>query len=179
MHYSGERMVPWNLSCGVNVMHHHVARYTWALPWVYGKKVVDLGSGTGYGSFMMSWVAGEVTGVEIDKEAVSFARQVFRAGNLAFEHNDVVKTHYPADIYVAFEVLEHLQHPEIVLERYSPILWSIPVSSVTPFHQHAYTVAEIDQLMAGSGGWYQGRDGLIVQREVAWFEPVYVLGVLR
>ncbi len=179
MHYTGERMVPWNLGCGVDVMHHHVARYTWALPWVYHKKVVDLGSGTGYGSFMMSWVADEVTGVEIDKEAVTFARQVFRAGNLAFEQQDIINSVYPADIYVAFEVLEHLNHPEIILERYKPLLWSIPVSAPSKFHRHAYTVDEIDVLTGNSGGWYQGRYGLIVEREVAWFEPFYVLGVSR
>lgn len=176
INYTGERMVPWDLRCGPNLMHHHIMRYTWATPRVYAKEVVDLGCGAGYGSFLLSWVARCVLGIDQDQDTIAFARERFRANNLMFEAGDIAAAVYPAQVYVAFEVLEHLRYPDKILKRYSPLLWSIPVDSPGPFHARSYSVHSIDQLM-GVGGWFQGDDGTIVQRERAWFKPKYVLGI--
>lgn len=173
--YTGERMVPWDLRSGPHIMYHHMMRYAWAIQFTYAKEVVDLGCGAGYGSFMLSWGAKRVMGVDKDKNTVAFARENFRAKNLLFEVGDVTSAVYQGTAYVAFEVLEHLQHPAKILKRYSPLIWSIPVNSPGAFHARTYSVSAIDKLM-GVGKWVQG-DGIIVPREQAWFEPKYILGV--
>jgi len=178
MVYTGERVVPWDFRVGANLMHHHVARYAWAVPFAYRKNVVDLGCGAGYGSFMMSWSAKSVAGIDVSEDAISFAAAHFTAPNLSFEVGDITWRRVPADLFVAFEVLEHLDNPQVVIERCRPMLWSIPVSSANQFHRRMYTVNQTDKLMK-VGEWFQGRDGLIVRREVAWFEPTYVLGFLK
>ena len=53
-----ERWAPWSNGLPAEVATAHVMRYAWALQFVEGKRVVDLGSGAGYGAFMLSWQAG-------------------------------------------------------------------------------------------------------------------------
>src|SRR3990172_11308835 len=118
MYYTGERAIPWDKAVGPRVLSHHVARYSWALPFCWGRTVADLGCGTGYGAFLLSWGAKWVTGVDIDREAVHFAEEWFCAGNLQFICRDVRENKLPkADLYVAFEFLEHLDDPGELLAR--------------------------------------------------------------
>src|ERR1700754_3634481 len=37
-----------------------LSRYVWTMPRLDGKRVVDIGCGTGYGAHLMSWVADSV-----------------------------------------------------------------------------------------------------------------------
>jgi SAM-dependent methyltransferase len=178
MNYTGERIIPWNLGVGAHIAQPHIVRYAWALSQVYGKYVVDLGCGCGCGTYLLSWFASQVAGVDIDAEAILFAQRYFKSDNLHFQAADVTKTQMSADIYVAFELLEHLTEPEIVLQRHRPLLWSMPVDDTSQFHVRGYTVREIDEL-TGGGRWFQSRNGMIVERDVAWFEPLSVLGVTR
>lgn len=179
MNYTGERVVPWNLAMGMTVMSCHVARYAWAVRHVFGGTVGDLGCGCGYGSFMLSWACRRVVGVDVSAEAVGFARAHFRADNLSFETGDVcAPLDLGCDIYVAFEVLEHLDNPTVVRDHYRPLLWSIPVNEGSRFHKRAYSLSEIDALM-GEAYWLQASNGYI--RERAWhrFQPAFALGLSR
>src|SRR5690606_2365164 len=66
------------------------------------------------------------------------------------------------DVVVAFEVLEHLEHPERALAALAPVtrhlLASVPNQAVLPFdkgrfpwHVRHYTAAELVALLEGSG----------------------------
>ena len=176
MKYTGERVIPWNRRVGAHIAQPHMVRYAWALNYVYGKYVVDLGCGCGYGSYIMSWFAAQVMGVDIDAETILFAREHFKARNLQFEARDITKVQLSADCYVAFEILEHLTNPSVILQRFRPLLWSLPVDDASFFHVRSYSVDEIDAL-TGGGRWFQARDGTIVERDVAWFKPLWVLGM--
>jgi SAM-dependent methyltransferase len=187
MEYTGERVVPWAEGVGANVLACHVARYAWAVGRTYGKRVVDLGCGTGYGSFMMSWGARSVVGVDVDTETVLWANAWFGGEKVRFAEVDLqsepavteMVAAYPADVYVAFEVLEHLR-PELVLRQCRPLLWSMPVGDASRYHRAVYSVDEIDALMERArmpvGQFFQAEWGGIAPRGVAWFEPRYVIG---
>jgi SAM-dependent methyltransferase len=180
MRYTGERAIPWDRNTGVHIMHAHVARYAWALGHVAGKYVVDLGCGAGYGSFMLSWSASFVYGYDNSQEAVGYAQRNFAAPNSAFGYwdFDLENTIPPADVYIAFEVLEHLKDPLALMRNLpDPLLWSLPVNDASRFHKHSYTFTDIHLMMAGSEFYYQDAAGLIVPESRAWFEPTYVLGV--
>ncbi len=177
MRYTGERVVPWDLATGALIMGCHVRRYAWAIPLVYGRRVADLGCGTGYGSFMLSWAADSVLGVDVDQDAVKFAALHFGVKNATFMTADIIKDYVPeADVYVAFEVLEHLDDALFVVRRFRPLVWSIPINSVNQWHKKAYNLDEIDAMM-GRAQWVQSQQGSIVERDRAYFSPVYALGV--
>jgi len=65
----------------------HIATYEFASKYVKGKRVLDYGCGSGYGSYILSSLADNVTGVDISIEAVDFAKINYSANNLNFKHN--------------------------------------------------------------------------------------------
>jgi len=176
MDYTGERVVPWNPESGI-ILHHHVERYAWAMQFVAGKTVADLGCGCGYGSYMLSWIAQSVVGVDIDLETIRFCKEHFHAENLRFQAGDVEGWLPDAQVYVLFEVLEHTRDPTALLECIEGTsLWSLPILDDSMFHRHLYSVKRAETM--GNGGiWCQSADGLIVPRAKTDFRPKYVLGV--
>ena len=100
--------------------HEHVQRYQFALPFVQGKRVIDVGCSNGYGAELLAGHgAQEVTGVDYNPEVVAEARQrTARLPNLAFHVADCFNL--PAELgkfaaATCFEVLEHISAPEALL----------------------------------------------------------------
>jgi ubiquinone/menaquinone biosynthesis C-methylase UbiE len=56
----------------------HLHRYAIACEYVRGKDVLDIASGQGYGSFLLSEVAANVAGVDISSEVIAHARDRYR-----------------------------------------------------------------------------------------------------
>jgi len=178
MDYTGERAIPWDPRCA-RLMLYHVPRYAWALRWCVGKRVVDLGCGSGYGTMMLSWVAAHVTGVDCAYETLDYAqRHWLGATNLIYRQLDVEVDDLPdADVYVAFELLEHLDEPQALLDTLDGlVLWSVPHLDASRYHRHVYTV---ETAMRDLGGklWYQLRNGQIVPGEQATEHPHNILGI--
>ena len=68
-----ERFDP-DLMGGSLLEAEHLARYRWAGALVEGKRVLDAGCGTGYGSELLaSQGAAEVVGVDVDADAIEAA----------------------------------------------------------------------------------------------------------
>jgi ubiquinone/menaquinone biosynthesis C-methylase UbiE len=82
---TGERMVP-EFHRGNLIYAEHITRYLSAETIVKGKVVLDIASGSGYGTKILAKGAKKVIGVDINKEAVSYARQNFAAANIEFKH---------------------------------------------------------------------------------------------
>ncbi len=145
-----ERMMPGTDVDAISLAYH-LYRYVWALPRVSGKRVVDLGCGTGYGSYLLSWAAAEVTGVDLSEQALTFARSHY--AGVRYEKADLteVATLPPGDIAVCFEVLEHLSDPQRVIETaltaYPRALFSFPNpvwhnSELNPHHIQDWPLGE-------------------------------------
>jgi SAM-dependent methyltransferase len=107
----------------------HIQRYKFALEYCRGKRVLDAGCGTGYGShFLASSGARSVLGLDISGEALSEAKQNYQLDNLQFEQRDVeMLGNDPAlrgqfEVVVNFENLEHLLHPERLVSGAAEIL---------------------------------------------------------
>lgn len=179
MSYTGERAIPWNRATGLRVMHPHIMRYAWATQFAWAERVVDLGCGVGYGSYIMSMVADSVLGVDVNAEAIAYADMHFIAPNLEYERHNLLDgpPSGGASLYVAFEVLEHLADPRGLIEELdAPLVWSIPINVPSEFHARAYTVDDITKLMGGTI-YYQNSVGEISQEKHTYFVPSYVLGV--
>ncbi|MBS1557228.1 MAG: class I SAM-dependent methyltransferase [Bacteroidetes bacterium] len=98
----------------------HLHRYALTLSLVYGKKVIDIASGEGYGSNLLSSTAAEVVGVDIDSKSIEEAQKKYSKKNLSYKVGSATAIPYPDnyfDIAVSFETIEHHdQHQEMMLE---------------------------------------------------------------
>jgi SAM-dependent methyltransferase len=155
---AAERIVP-----GANAspyMVEHVARYVWAMDACRGRTVADLGSGEGYGAFLLSWVAPRVTGVDRSESAVSHARArydgpEYRVGDLTDPAGLPA-----ADVAVCFEVLEHIHGAERLLaaaaQRYGRMLVSFPNplvggSHINPHHVNDWPLSRLKDALRAAG----------------------------
>ena len=69
--FTGERVIPGQVND--DLWSEHVARYAFARRYAQGKRVLDAGCGTGYGSAELAQSAAEVTGVDIAADAIEYA----------------------------------------------------------------------------------------------------------
>jgi 2-polyprenyl-3-methyl-5-hydroxy-6-metoxy-1,4-benzoquinol methylase len=115
--WTGERLETF-VNSEVAVEHLH--RYAIVLALIKGKNVLDIASGEGYGSNLIAENAAEVTGVDIDKDAVERARLKYKKSNLKFVEGSAadipLETGY-FDVVVSFETIEHHdRHDEMISE---------------------------------------------------------------
>jgi SAM-dependent methyltransferase len=111
-----ERAVPWG---DPGLFAWHRARYEFACGFAHGRRVLDVGSGEGYGASMLAAVAEGVVGVDYSPTAIAHARATYNLPGLAFEVRDV--NVLPAsfgrfDLVTCFEVIEHLEDPQPLVD---------------------------------------------------------------
>lgn len=93
--------------------YEHFPRYELARRFVRGKRVLDFGCGSGYGSAMLAKDAAEVVGLDIDASALDWAKNTHcRSGlNLEFYCCDDLGGTLPEasfDVVTCFEMIEHV-----------------------------------------------------------------------
>jgi ubiquinone/menaquinone biosynthesis C-methylase UbiE len=139
----------------------HMARYHLVANYIRdGDTVLDAACGMGYGSNLLAWqsAASRVIGADIDHDAVVYATENFssRDGRLSFRVADAQRLDFmpdnSVDLFVSFETLEHVPHPETliaeakrVLRPSGRIIVSVPNLWVNekgvdpnPHHLHVY-----------------------------------------
>jgi 2-polyprenyl-3-methyl-5-hydroxy-6-metoxy-1,4-benzoquinol methylase len=149
----------------------HIQRYEFALPYCRGKRVIDAGCGTGYGSYFLALNgAKSVLGVDISDEALKEAKENYNLKGLSYEHRDVETLgNDPGlmgqiEVVVNFENLEHLHRPEEfvsgvakVLRKDGLLITSTPNGAISeldisgkptnPFHIKEFTAEELTSLL--------------------------------
>lgn len=140
----------------------HIARYIFAakkLP--EGSRVLDLACGCGYGSWTLHTYGMKVTGIDIDPEAIEYAEKHYKGPEYKVSKAEDVSGEW--DVVVSMETLEHLEHPEVVLNVPAKMLMaSVPNEEVYPFspekfsgdkypHRRHYTPKEFEDLLNGCG----------------------------
>ena len=121
--FTGERVIPGQVND--DLWSEHVARYAFARRYAQGKRVLDAGCGTGYGSAELAQSAAEVTGVDIAADAIEYARTNYPIAGLRFIESSCTAVPFPPesfDVLVAFEVIEHLPDFRAFLDESARVL---------------------------------------------------------
>src|SRR5688572_18974511 len=93
----------------------HLARYRFAAKYVAGGRVLDIACGSGYGTALLREAGGrEVVGVDVDPEAIAYARSRYQGVGVTFLAGDAASPPVAGrfDLIVSFETIEHLRDPE-------------------------------------------------------------------
>jgi SAM-dependent methyltransferase/glycosyltransferase involved in cell wall biosynthesis len=123
---TGERMIPEIHHEGM-IYAEHMARYLFASQFVKGKRVLDIASGTGYGTEMLA-VAGAKDVLGIDNEPESACRAHSRYGHSRGCHFAVGDAERlplngeSLDVVVSFETIEHVPRHYRSLSEFKRIL---------------------------------------------------------
>ncbi len=116
--HTGERFLPGKGSA--EVAYDHLTRYRLAERYVQGKDAIDLGCGAGYGTYSLARFARRIVGVDLSEEAVAYAAWCYEAPGLGYEVGDVARLPHADGSFeaaVSFEVIEHLERPEALVEE--------------------------------------------------------------
>jgi len=119
MDFTGERFIPGQ---HIGIELEHLNRYYFVVNQIdlKGKTVLDIASGEGYGSQLLSQYAEQVIGVDISSEAVDHANGKYLSKNLNFVLGDaacIPLENNSVDVIVSFETIEHHdKHIEMMKE---------------------------------------------------------------
>jgi SAM-dependent methyltransferase len=141
----------------------HLVVYEWIAARAWGRRVVDLASGEGYGSAVLARTAASVVGVEANPEAFEHARAKYPG--VRFERNMLELWTGDVDCVVFLQTIEHVQDPDAVLAHVRELIGPGGVAYVStpnvltlappgaaksgnPWHVREYRVSEYRELCA-------------------------------
>ena len=168
MEFTGERYVPGVV--GYEELYiEHMSRYRFARGLGVGRRVLDVGSGCGYGTCHLVGGGAELTlGIDISSEAVAFARGNYRHPGLYFAVMDASRISLKArfQLVTCFELIEHVEDAQAVLKGVHRVLDDKGVFVVStpnkatyvaggedgnnPFHVREYYREEFEDLLCGT-----------------------------
>lgn len=105
--WTGERLETYVYG---EFVSEHLHRYCVSNQFISNKVVLDIASGEGYGSNLLSKSAKQVIGVDIDNEAIEKAKIKYKKSNLIFKTGSADKIPVDdntIDVLISFETIEH------------------------------------------------------------------------
>jgi SAM-dependent methyltransferase len=155
-----ERFAPEEMR-GQLLEAEHLSRYLWSANLAKGKRVLDAGCGTAYGTALLAEAgATSVLGVDLASSVLDSVRDGM-PGTVELRVADLTNLDLPEDSFdlvVCFEVIEHFKEPLVVLDHLARVLADdglIVVSSPNrgiyppgnPHHFHEFTSSELRAAM--------------------------------
>ncbi len=153
---TGERIIPDEMKPNNLLLLEHLARYSFALPYVKGR-VLDIACGSGYGAHMLAKLRKrsiqELVAVDIHQDALDYARKRYYHPLITYQKADVLDPLLSErlgtfDVIISFETIEHVENDRLfkqmksLLRRGGKLILSTPfgrgrgIPSGEPFHFH-------------------------------------------
>lgn len=126
--WTGERYLPTldPETSGAEIHYEHLHRYAFASRFSKGKKVLDLGSGEGYGCNLLANEAESVIGVDANTKAIHQAKKTYPRRNLSFIQGSVtdlpIKDNGAFDLIICYETIEHVEEHQAVMREVKRLL---------------------------------------------------------
>lgn len=157
---SGERIS--NLQTGSYFYTRQKKAYLFCTKYTSSKTVLEIGSGSGYGAFMLSKKAKNVTAIDNNHETIQKAKTLYKASNLTFIENGIesFSTQKKFDVIVSLQFIEHVYDPEMVIAKMQALLaingtliLSTPNKLTqsyveNPYHIKEFTSEELSSLLS-------------------------------
>ena len=159
----GERFLP-EFSGLIALEHYH--RYLCALKVIKNRRVLDLASGEGFGSNILSLEANKVFGVDISPEAIFHASHKYVRSNLQFivgSATEIPLEDCSVDAAVSFETIEHFADHEkflheikrvlqpggfLIISTPNKLVYSDLTGYSNPFHEKELYTSEFLEIVA-------------------------------
>lgn len=147
----------------------HAATYQFAVSYVTGRRALDFGCGSGYGTAMLAPYCTAIDGVDISPDAISYANARYHHPHLNFRTVERVETaplpfqDQAFDVVLSFQVIEHIpdSHAYLtevcrVLRPGGVVIFATPDRSTrllpgqrpwNKFHVTEYSAAGLEQLL--------------------------------
>ena len=128
LEWTGERYLPFvdPSICGAEIHYEHLHRYAFASHLVKGKKVLDLASGEGYGTYILSEKAAYVVGVDIDVNTIEHAKKTYKKENIEFKAGSILDIPISGeklfDVIICFEAMEHVKEHDTLFSEIKRLL---------------------------------------------------------
>jgi ubiquinone/menaquinone biosynthesis C-methylase UbiE len=166
--FTGERVIPGEVN--EDLWAEHVARYAFAARYAPGKRVLDLGCGSGYGAAGLARQAHFLAGIDVAPDAIAYARAHHPLPNAHFLPASAAALPFADrsyDLVTAFEVIEHVAQWRLLLDEARRVLHPKGVFLVStpnksyyaesratkgpnPFHVHEFEFTEFCNALAKS-----------------------------
>jgi len=93
--------------------------YTFCLQFIKDKSILEIGSGSGYGTYRLAKVAKNVLGIDSDEIVIKKSKEKYKINNLKFACSRIedFKADNKFDCVIALQVFEHIEKPELFLNK--------------------------------------------------------------
>lgn len=143
----------------------HLQRYEFASRSLAGSRVLDMACGCGYGSALLAerHPDKQITGIDIDPEAIAYAQAHYQRPNLRYlcANAETFADEAGFDSIVSLETIEHLPDPVRLVENLAKLLAkdgriiaSVPTTPTldgNPHHLHDFSPASFARLFRRHG----------------------------
>lgn len=155
-----ERMVP-EFHKGTLTYAEHITRYKAAQDLVTDKIVLDIASGSGYGTKLLAEKAKYIYGVDVNEPAINYSKKHYGANNIEYLLGDgesIPLKNNTVDVVTTFETIEHIKDYKKFLKEIKRVLKSegllllstpndLEFTEGNHFHLHEFEHGELTTLL--------------------------------
>lgn len=139
----------------------HQRVYIFCARYGKNKRVLDVGCGSGAGTFVIASKAKEIIGIDNDEKAIKYAIKHYKKNNIKFKLENILRIKKEQfDLVVSLQVIEHMRYVKKYLENIvllikpdGKVILSTPNKTTqsyneNPYHYYEYSAKELKKLLS-------------------------------